>query len=137
MDRRELILALPAIGIAAATATAGEKELTGVVMDPLAAPLSCPCVKGYAQRDYEKLAKYLTEKLGRPVKVYFSESVVKSKQKKTGGKADLIIGKYSVVRGEAKANKVGVRHLAALAGKDGMTTQKGLIVVAKDDPAVS
>src|SRR5947208_3409602 len=33
--------------------------LTLIVMDPLAAPLSCPCVKGYAQRDYEKLAKQL------------------------------------------------------------------------------
>src|SRR5262245_46785642 len=30
-----------------------------VVMDPLALPLSCPCVKGYAQRDYDKLGKHI------------------------------------------------------------------------------
>jgi outer membrane protein assembly factor BamB len=35
-----------------------------IVMDPLAAPLSCPCVKGYAQRDYQKLADYDQDTLG-------------------------------------------------------------------------
>ena len=30
-----------------------------VVMDPLALPLSCPCVKGYAQRNYDKLGEKL------------------------------------------------------------------------------
>ena len=39
--------------------------LTLVVMDPLAAPLSCPCVEGYAQRDYEKLATFLRDELKR------------------------------------------------------------------------
>jgi hypothetical protein len=32
----------------AAPAAGAERALTMVVMDPLAAPLSCPCVKGYA-----------------------------------------------------------------------------------------
>ena len=32
------------------------EPLSLIVMDPLAAPLSCPCVAGYAQRKYEVLA---------------------------------------------------------------------------------
>ena len=39
-----------------------------IVMDPLAAPLSCPCVKGYAQRDYQRLADYLSKQLACPVR---------------------------------------------------------------------
>jgi ABC-type phosphate/phosphonate transport system substrate-binding protein len=140
MDRRELLLTLPVLGVAAATAataTASEKELTLVVMDPLSAQLSCPCVAGYAQRDYEKLAAFLTAKLGRPVKAHFAESLAGALQKKTEGKADVIIGKDSMVRADAKAAKMGLQHLAALTGKDGLTVQKGLIVVAKDDPALA
>ena len=46
----------------AAPSTDGRSQpLSLVVMDPLAAPLSCPCVQGYAQRQYEKLAEYLTD----------------------------------------------------------------------------
>ncbi len=39
-------------------------QLTMVVMDPLALPLSCPCVQGYAQRNYDKLAEALEKDLG-------------------------------------------------------------------------
>jgi ABC-type phosphate/phosphonate transport system substrate-binding protein len=137
MDRRELLLALPAVGLAVATTAAGEPELTVVVMDPLAAPLSCPCVKGYAQRDYDKFGAFIARRLGRPVKVHYSESLTNALVRKTGGKADVIIGKDSVVRAEARGNKVEVTHVAALTGKDGATTQKGLVVVAKSDPARS
>jgi len=136
--RREFLAV--AAGAAAATSVAageGTAALTVVVTDPLAAPLSCPCVKGYAQRDYDKLGKYLEGKIGRPVQVHYSETLTNALQKKTDGKADLIIGKDSVVRAEAKANGIAAGHLAALAGKDGATTQTGLIVVAKGDPAVT
>jgi ABC-type phosphate/phosphonate transport system substrate-binding protein len=108
-----------------------------VVADPLAAPLSCPCVKGYAQRDYDKLGKYLEAKLGRAVAVVYAETLAGALTKKTSGKADLIIGKDSVIRAAAPASKVTVTHLAALAGKDGKTTQTGLICVAAADKAVS
>src|SRR5947209_8768828 len=30
-----------------------------IVMDPMALELSCPCVKGYAQRNYNKLGAFL------------------------------------------------------------------------------
>lgn len=129
-----------AAGMVPAPALAQEKKaelFTIVVMDPLAAPLSCPCVKGYAQRDYEKLAVLLQTHLCQPVKFHFSESLTAALQKKTAGKADLIIGKASVVRAEAKANGLGVTALLALSGKDGKTTQTGLFVVAAKDPAVT
>ena len=42
-----------------------QQALIVVVMDPLAAPLSCPCVKGYAQRDYKKLAAHFERELDR------------------------------------------------------------------------
>lgn len=123
-----------------ATTQADDKKtepLVMVVMDPLAAPLSCPCVKGYAQRDYEKLAQFLEKETGRPVKVHFGESLTNTLQKKSGGQADLIIGKSSVVQQEAKTNKLSLLPTAALTGKDGKTTQTGLIVVAAKDPAIA
>lgn len=126
---------LTALAPSAARPDAG--ELTVVVMDPLAAPLSCPCVKGYAQRDYDKLGAHLAEKLGRPVKVHFSESLANALRTKTGGKADLVIGKDSVVVAEAKAGKLAVSRVASLTGKDGATTQTGLVVVAAADPALA
>src|SRR5262249_39591536 len=111
------------------------KPLTLVVMDPLAFPLSCPCVKGYAQRDYEKLAIFIGKLLHREVQVHFAESLTHALKKKTDGKADIIIGKSSVIRAGAKANEMGVVQLAALTGKDGDTNQTGLLVVARKDPA--
>jgi ABC-type phosphate/phosphonate transport system substrate-binding protein len=111
--------------------------LTIVVMDPLAAPLSCPCVKGYAQRDYDKLGVYLEERLGRKVKVAYSESLITAMKEKTEGKADLIIGKHSVVLFDAAKAGLKVKQVASLTGKDGATTQTGLIVVPTGDKAKS
>ena len=71
------------------------------------------------------------------MKVAFAETLAAALEKNTEGKADLVIGKDSVVRAEAQAAKLAVSHLAALAGKDGKTTQTGLIVVAAGDPALS
>jgi ABC-type phosphate/phosphonate transport system substrate-binding protein len=123
-----------------ATTALGEEKsaapLTLVVMDPLAAPLSCPCVKGYAQRDYEQLAKYLTEQLGAPVKTVFNESL-KSALKETKGQADIVIGKRSVVLADAKKAGLQMKPILALSGKDGQTIITGLFVVPAADPAVS
>jgi ABC-type phosphate/phosphonate transport system substrate-binding protein len=116
-------------------AAESEIPLIMVVMDPLAAPLSCPCVKGYAQRDYAQLASYLERELGRPVKVVFNESLYTAATQKTDGKADIVIGKRSVVVAEAVAAELSVRPVMALTGKDGATTQTGLIVVPDKDPA--
>lgn len=108
-----------------------------VVMDPLAAPLSCPCVKGYAQRDYDKLGKKLETALGRPVIVQYAESLAAAKKKADHGHIDLIIGKESVVRHDCKSMNIAYTQIAALSGKDGKTTMTGLFVVAATDPALA
>ncbi len=125
---------VPGVSVAA---EGGDAGLTVIVMDPLALPLSCPCVKGYAQRDYDQLGKFLEGRLHQPVRVVFSESVREALDKKTEGKADLIIGKDSVVRRQTKRAGIGVVHVAALTGLDGKTVQTGLWVVPAKDPALS
>ncbi len=111
------------------------KSLTLVVMDPLAKPLSCPCVAGYAQRDYEKLAEALRKSLQCEVTVVFNESLVSVQKKKQADHVDLVIGKQSVILHDAKASKLNLKKVAMLSGKDGLTTQRGLVVVASADPA--
>jgi len=111
--------------------------VTVVVMDPLAAELSCPCVKGYAQRDYDKLAKQLEKHLNRPINLHFAESLANALEKKTEGKADLIIGKESVIRMQAKDAKFDVTPVASLTGKDGKTTMTGLFVLPAEDKALT
>jgi ABC-type phosphate/phosphonate transport system substrate-binding protein len=117
-----------------AKAAIPEDALVLVVMDPLSAPLSCPCVEGYAQRKYEVLGKYLEAKTNRKVAVVFAEALSKA-LKDTGGRADLIVGKDSVVRSDGKKANLETTAVASLTGKDGKTTQNGLIVVRSDDPA--
>lgn len=141
MNRRRFLagtggLAALALG-QAAMARPSDEPFTIIVMDPLAAPLSCPCVKGYAQRDYEKLGKYLEPLIGRPVKVHFGESLEATLAKKSGGKADLIIGKESVIRHESREVRIKAVPIASLTGKDGSTTMTGWVVVPASDPAVS
>ncbi|MBA3482039.1 MAG: PQQ-binding-like beta-propeller repeat protein [Pirellulales bacterium] len=122
----------------AASATKPAVEpLSLIVMDPLAAPLSCPCVEGYAQRKYEVLAEHLEKAVGRPVVLTFSESLSKALHKEGCTTAHVIIGKDSVVRADAKTHNFKVKPLAQLTGLDGKSTQTGLIVVRTDDPAQS
>lgn len=131
-----IVVGLIAFGGGTLAAADDEHPLSLVVMDPLAAPLSCPCVEGYAQRKYEALAEHLEQALEQPVKLTFAESLSLA-LKKAGGRADLIIGKQSVVQADAKAAQVPVTALAQLTDKQGATTQHGLIVVNRDDPAKS
>ncbi len=145
-SRRGLLLSAVAIvawsGIAAWSGilAAAEPTLTLVVMDPLAAPLSCPCVKGYAQRDYTKLGAHLEKALGRPVAVVFGESLAKVVGTIGEGKsarADIVIGKRSVVAVEGKKTKRTLLPVADLTDLKGSTTQHGLVVVHGYDPAES
>lgn len=127
-----------ATSLAADAPPAGSAEsvLNVVVMDPLAAPLSCPCVKGYAQRDYDQLGQYLLTSLGlSKVHVVYAESLTKALKKLDGGHIGLVIGKHSVVEHDLQTLKLTGTHVAALTGKDGSTTQSGLIVVPSGDPA--
>lgn len=111
------------------------RPLSIIVMDPLAAPLSCPCVQGYAQRDYQKLAEHLQKKLGRQVRLTFSEALKTALAGDAKGRADLVIGKHSVVLADADRLHLPLRAVASLTGKDGLATQTGLIVVPAGDPA--
>jgi ABC-type phosphate/phosphonate transport system substrate-binding protein len=109
--------------------------LTVAVMDPLALPLSCPCVKGHAQRRYDKLGLFLESRLHRPVKVLFADDLSKILRDPSAQVVHLIIGKQSVVQFDARINNLAVRPMMMLTGKDGKTTLTGLIVVRRDDPA--
>jgi ABC-type phosphate/phosphonate transport system substrate-binding protein len=108
-----------------------------VVMDPLAARLSCPCVAGYAQRDYLALGRHLEKALGRPVKIGFGESLARGTQASGCPRAHLVIGKHSVVREDGKAGGIVVEPLAALTDQHGSRLLHGLFVVPTEDPAES
>jgi ABC-type phosphate/phosphonate transport system substrate-binding protein len=99
-----------------------------VVMDPLAADLSCPCVEGYAQRKYQLLADHLQQQLQRGVELVFVESLGKA-AKPDAASIDLVIGKDSVVRSDAEGIKLDLTPICALTDKAGITTQHGLFVV--------
>jgi ABC-type phosphate/phosphonate transport system substrate-binding protein len=133
-----LARAVPVIGEDAKDAPATPaKAVTIVVMDPLAKPLSCPCVEGYAQRDYDLLAAALEKSLGRKVKIVYNESLKAAMKKDAAIGADIVIGKESVILHDAKATSSKLAKVAMLSGKDGLTTQTGLIVVPTADPAKS
>jgi ABC-type phosphate/phosphonate transport system substrate-binding protein len=114
---------------------ASPEPLVMIVMDPLAKPLSCPCVQGYAQRDYDKLAEALSAEIGRPVKTVFKESLVAAMKGETEGKAHLVIGKHAVVAFDAKRSEMDATPVAKLTDKKGETTMTGLIVVPASDSA--
>ena len=106
-----------------------------VVMDPLAAPLSCPCVEGYAQRKYETLATYIEEATGTPCDIAFKESLVLARKNLTNGRADIVIGKSSVVKADASKEMLHLKPEFSLTDLKSETTMKGLILVRGDDPA--
>ena len=147
MERRDALIALGSLaiapaawpaGLAAADEPSGSKsEFILVVMDPLSDRLACDCVKGYAQRKYDKLGALLQATLERPVKVVYGDTIASVLSEKSDGRADLIIGKFSVVKFDAAHNKLAVSPLAMLTGTDGTTTQTGLVIVPAKDPAQS
>ena len=118
----------------AAKDKSGKTALTLVVMDPMAAPLACDCVKGYAQRKYEELGKFLKDQLGREINVVWAESLAAAMEK-SDGKADLIIGKHSVVLSDAKEAQLELKPLARLTDLKDKVVQTGLFVVRSSDPA--
>lgn len=113
-----------------------EDALTLVVMDPLCDRLACDCVEGYAQRKYEALAEHLSKSLGRNCKIVWGESI-QAALEETDFSADVVVGKHSVVVGNAKTLELDLKPVAQLTGKDGSVYQTGLIVVRRDDPATT
>jgi ABC-type phosphate/phosphonate transport system substrate-binding protein len=131
-----VLLGLTATPDWAAETPSNNSPLTVIVMDPLAAPLACDCVQGYAQRKYEELGKYLEKQLSCKVGVFWSESL-ETALRDSDGRADLIIGKHSVVLSDAKEVKIQVEPIAQLTDMEGATTQTGLFVVRAQDPALT
>ena len=123
--------------IAVRTDAANEPPLCLVIMDPLASRLSCPCVEGYAQRDYNALAAYLETTLRREVRLGFGESIEAGLKSAGCGHADIVIGKDSVVRADGAKAATGVEPICALADENGDCTTRGLFVVPADDAAES
>jgi len=115
----------------------GPRQLVMVVMDPLAARLSCPCVEGYAQRDYDALATHIAEVIGRPVRLGFGESLAAGLKAAKADRADVVIGKDSVVRADAARAGAPLAAAWSLTNTDGSTETRGLFVVAAEDAAES
>jgi ABC-type phosphate/phosphonate transport system substrate-binding protein len=113
-----------------------KNQIVLIVMDPMSSQLACDCVEGYAQRDYQKFALHLSKKTGRPVHVVFSETFEEA-LRESNGKADVVIGKHSVVTNGAKAAKVSMVPKFRLTDKLDSTEQTGLLVVRRDNPAKS
>jgi ABC-type phosphate/phosphonate transport system substrate-binding protein len=122
---------------AESTQPASSSSLTMVVMDPLAAPLACDCVQGYANRQYQRLAEALEARLDTKVQVYWTESLAKLQEKEPETRFDLVIGKDSVVAAQGKKLGLGFLPVASLTGKDGKTTQHGLFVVRAESSVAS
>lgn len=114
-----------------------DAEITLVVTDPLALPLACSCVQGYAQRKYEKLAEYLKVKLRKSVRVVWADSIEKAKKEHDFGKKTIFIGKDSVVRNDTKKLSLEVTPIAQLTDTKGSVDQRGVFVVRFSDPAAS
>jgi len=102
------------------------------VMDPLALPLSCECIAGFAQRDYSRLAKFLGNRLGLEPSLAFGTSL----DSPAAASADLVIGKRSVIESESARMDIRLSLAAALTDNDGATMFRGLFIVRGDDPAV-
>lgn len=135
-----LAVAVAVIGLVGGRRASGDEPIADVpplvmvVTDPLAAELSCPCVAGYAQRDYGALAEHLSALVGREVSVAYGESIARAVGDDVAA-AHVVIGKRSVVVAEAARTKRPLQPVAELTGLDGSTTHRGLVVVHGDDAA--
>ena len=106
-----------------------------IVMDPLAKELACACVVGYAQRDYHKLATYLSKELGQPTIVSFSDNLTDSISKLVPVQEVVVIAKQSIVEHDAEGAQFKNHALCRLTGQDGSTTLTGLFVAKAGDSA--
>lgn len=126
------------------------------VMDPLSKQLSCECIQGKGQKDYDEFAKFLTRELGCEVKCVYSESLERIyDQIGKNEKLLMVMGKDSIIRADQKAINMAGRNnmnkdktddsssceakkllcIAGLTNKTGVTTFQGLFVVPTEDPA--
>ena len=122
--------------VSAAEKTPFPKSLRILVMDPLAKPLSCPCVLKIGQRNYHQLASHLQKGFSCQVEVSFFESLPQYHARHRL-QPHLIIGKESVVRFDANRKKLSLSPLVQLTDLQGKTTLRGIVIVRQNDPAKS
>ncbi len=119
------------------TAThASEQRLRIVVMDPLAAPLSCACLPGVGQRRYERLAQFVEQSLGRPVELIFDESLELA-YGRSGRDVQFVIGSRSVVQADGATTSTLLQPVAQLTDRRGSVELRGSFVVSKNHSAQS
>ncbi len=111
-----------------------------VVMDPMAAQLSCACVDGQGQRNYDQFAEYLSQQLNVPVHVTFAESLSMA-LRQVANEPHVIIGKESVVRFDAAARSAGamstdLQLISRLTDHQGGLSIQGVVVVRNAASAV-
>ena len=102
------------------------------VLDPLALENACACVGGYAQRDYHALADYMSLALHRQVKVEFSTGI-DNVIRRIGRRPDIVIGKTTIVKHQAREMDMSLVHIAMLTDKTGSVLFHGLFAVRSQD----
>ncbi len=105
-----------------------------VVMDPLSDRLACDCVEGYAQRQYDNLAKFLGKQLSQKIWIRYGESLSEI-LRVNPGRVDLIIGKSSIVKYDMGETGISAHPIAARTDNSGSTKTTGLFVVRENDKA--
>src|SRR5437016_5116957 len=113
----------------------GPESILFVVMDPLAKELACACVKGYAQRDYRKLAARLEKAVKQRVNIEFSDDLAESMAGVSPGREVIVVGDQSLVVGGAKKAGLKCRPVCELTDLDGSTTLTASFIARSDDSA--
>ena len=106
-----------------------------VVMDPLAKELACACVKGYAQRDYRKLAARLEKALNQRVVIEFSDDLAETVGGFGPNREVIVIGDQSLVAAGEQKTRLKCQPVCALTALDGGTRIEGLFIARGDDSA--
>jgi outer membrane protein assembly factor BamB len=102
-------------------------------MDPLAKELACACVKGYAQRDYRKLAARLEKDLKQRVDIDFSDDLAESLKSVNPNREIVVAGHQSLVRSGANKANWKCHPVCSLTGLDGATNLTASFVARSDD----
>lgn len=111
------------------------QPLVLVVMDPLAKEMACACVKGYAQRDYRKLARHLEASLKQSVVVEFSDDLTETLKLIGAGREIVVAGDQSLVEHGANEARLACHPIAMLTDLNGETELTASIVVRSEDTA--
>ena len=123
------------VGFVVAKPKNGPEPILFVVMDPLAKELACTCVKGYAQRDYRKLAARLEKAVKQKISIEFSDDLAESMTGVNPGREVIVVGDASLAAAGAKKAGLKSHAVCELTDLDGSTTLTASFVARSDDSA--